>query len=621
MKMVDYLARYNKMLLTLAIALPLLAVLVPSTPAQAAPAITLSPASGAIGTRVIITGTIFDSYKGDNIYVFFDDTEITDSPLTVDETGTFTIPFNIPDGTTAGRHWIEARSETKSTSMLAKNFFIVEEPAIKLDVADGSVGTEVTISGRGFYAGRTVTFYYYNTIGEKLGTEAASPVGDFSYHFTIPNSTAGEHKVAAKNAEGDSAETEFEVIPSIALNLASAGPGELLSIRGIGFGYRGEVDINFGTYPVAKARSDEHGNFEVQFNIPAVKPDTYDVKALDEYGNIDKAKFVTTAGASLDQTSGSVGSRLTVSGSGFEPGETVAVDYDNLRVTTATTDNNGAFKTSFNVPLSGSGSHVITVSDGINTKKFAFAVESEAPPVPGLLLPANSSETRAKAYLDWQDVADPSLPVAYSLQVATDQNFSSPVLEKEGLTESEYKLTEEERMAAVKQYAPYYWRVKATDSANNESEWSTTWSFYVGAPPPPTPLLPASDSKAEIPVLINWQGVNSLSPPITYHLQVATDLNFTSIVLEKQRLINSEYIITEEEELPEVKDEAPYYWRVKATDSANNESEWSATWSFYTGAPFTMPGWITYTLIGIGVIVIGFLAFRVGRRTAFSPPA
>jgi hypothetical protein len=620
MKIADCLARYHKRLLTLAIALPLLATFVLSMPAQAAPAITLSPASGAIGTRVTILGTVFDSYKGDSIYIFFDDTEIAGSPLTVPETGTFTIEFNIPDNAAVGRHWIEARRETASNSMITKSFFIVEEAQIKIDVADGPVGTEVTISGAGFYASRTVTFYYYDTIKEKLGTEAASATGEFSYHFTIPNSTAGEHKITAKNTEGDSAETGFEVIPSIALNMASGGPGELLSIRGIGFGYRGEVDINFGTHPVAKARTDEHGNFEVEFNIPEVKPDTYDVKALDEYGNIDKAKFVTTAGASLDQSSGSVGSRLTVRGSGFEPGETVTVDYDNLRVATATTDNNGAFTSAFDVPLSGGGDHVITVSDGKTTRRFAFAVESEAPPVPGLLLPADSSETRAKAYLDWQDVADPSPPVTYRLQVATDQNFSSPVLEKEGLTDSEYKLTEEERLAAVTKYSPYYWRVKATDSANNESEWSAPWSFYVSAPPTPALLLPASGSQAEIPVFFNWQGVTSLSPPITYSLQVATDLNFTSIVLEKKTLTDSAYTLTEQEGPSEVKPEAPYYWRVKAIDNANNESEWSPPWSFHTGSPFALPGWVTYTLIGIGVIVVGFFAFRVGRRTAFRPP-
>lgn len=619
MKMVNYIVRYHKRLFMLAMALPLLAVLVLSTPAQAAPVITLTPTSGAIGTKVTIDGTNFDSYRGDSIYIFFDDEEIANSPRTVDEKGTFTTDFTVPADATPGRHWIQVRSEFGS-SLLPDNSFIVEEAEISLDVADGPVGTEVTISGWGFYSARTVTFYYYNIISEKLGTEAASPIGEFSYQFTIPNSIAGKHKITAMNTEGNSAETEFNVIPSISLNLPSAGPGELLTIRGTGFGYRSEVDIDFGVNPVAKVRTDEYGNFEVEFNIPEVKPDTYDVRALDEYGNLDKAKFITTAGARLNQTEGSIGTRLTVRGSGFIAGGTITIDYDNLRVATATADNNGAFTTSFNVPAGSSGDHVITVSDGTTTKQFAFTVESEAPPAPGLLLPTDKSDTKGRAYLDWQDVTDLSLPVAYSLQVASDPNFSSLVLEKKRLTDSEYTLSEEEQLGAVTMQAPYYWRVKAIDSAKNESEWSAPWSFYISAPPTPALTLPASGSKLEMPVFINWQGVTSLSPPITYSLQVATDPNFTSIVLEKEELSDSEYLLTEEEELPEATQDSPYYWRVKAIDSAKNESEWSAPWSFYIESPFAIPGWAIYTVIGIVVIVVGFFAFWVGRRTAFRPP-
>jgi hypothetical protein len=613
-------ARNHKRILILVIILPLLAVLIPSTPTLAAPVITLSPASGAIGTRVMVGGTNFDSYKGDSISISFDDIEIPNSPLTVPETGSFSIEFNIPDDAEVGRHWVTVTTEADTAVILARSFFIVEEAQIDLDVADGPVGTKATLSGWGFYADRTITFHYYNIIGEKLGTAIASPIGEFSYQFTVPNSIAGSHRITAVNNEGNSAETEFLVIPSTALNLTSSSPGELLTVRGTGFDHKSEVTISFGVYTVASARTDEFGNFEVEFNIPEVKPDTYDVKSLDKHGNLDKVKFITTAGASLNQTTGSVGSRVNVHGNGFAVGETVTIHYDNLRVATDMADNNGAFATYFNVPPSNSGAHVITVSDGTITKKFTFTLESEAPPMPALLLPANRTETRAVAFLDWQNVTDPSQPVIYSLQVASDQNFSSVVLEKTELTESEYTLPEKESLPAINPEAPYYWRVKAIDSANNESEWSAPWSFYVSAPPVPELLQPVSDSDLEMPVFFNWQDVTSLSPPVTYSLQVASDLNFTSIVLEWQGLYDSEYFASEEEELPEVGQDVPYYWRVKATDSANNESDWSTPQSFYIASSFTFPAWLVYTLIGIGVIAIGYIAFRVGRRTASQPP-
>lgn len=619
MKIADCSLKHLKRLLPLVTVLPLLAVLLLSTPALAAPAITLSPASGAAGTEVTITGTVFDSYKGDSLHIIFDTTEINGSPLTVPQTGEFTLLFTIPATAGPGRHWFRVKSNSGDIASLAENFFTIEETGISLDVVEGTIGTEITVSGTGFYAGRTVNLYYYNITGDIIGAEISSPIGRFSHSFAIPASTGGIHRINASNAEGHSAEAEFTVIPDITLNLSSAGPRELLNVSGTGFGYRSNVDIIFGTSTVATVRTDDYGNFDTVFNVPEVRPNPYDVKAQDQQGNTDKIRFTVTAGASLSQTTGSVGSKVTVKGSGFKIGGTVTVDYDNLRVTTVTADNNGSFTAAFNIPTSQSGNHVITASDGTTTKQLTFTVESEAPQPPVMLLPASNSETKAEAYLDWQDVADPSQPVAYSLQIAADQNFSSLVLEKEELTASEYTISEAEKLAADAQRAPYFWRVKAVDAAGNESEWSNPWSFYVNAPPAPALLLPAPDGNPAIPLLFNWQAVTSLSPPVTYDLQLATDLTFKSIVFEKTALTSSDYLITEEDEL-ELERDITYYWRVRAIDSATNASEWSAPGSFSISSSFSFPGWVMYTLIGIAVIVVGFFAFRVGRRTAYRPP-
>ena len=75
--------------------------------------------------------------------------------------------------------------------------------------------------------------------------------------------------------------------------------------------------------------------------------------------------------------------------------------------------------------------------------------------------------------------------------------------------------------------------------------------------------------------------------------------------------------LTKAEKLASVKEEHPYYWRVKAIDSAANESEWSEPNSFYVGYSFVLPKWTIYTLIGVGVLFIGFLVFWLRRRTAY----
>jgi len=112
-------------------------------------------------------------------------------------------------------------------------------------------------------------------------------------------------------------------------------------------------------------------------------------------------------------------------------------------------------------------------------------MESQAPPAPVLLSPEDSAEIEALGYFDWEDVTYDSLPVTYALQVASSENFapSAILLEKTGLTGSEYTVAQGERLPPEE--PPYYWRVRATDGAANEGEWSTAGSFYLSRPAQP----------------------------------------------------------------------------------------------------------------------------------------
>jgi hypothetical protein len=175
---------------------------------------------------------------------------------------------------------------------------------------------------------------------------------------------------------------------------------------------------------------------------------------------------------------------VTVSGVAFEPNSPVTITYASTPQTVATTtsDASGAFTASFPIPKSIAGEHTITASDGTNSLQVPFYVESKAPSTPPPLLPLMGGKAAALTYFDWEDVSDDSLPVTYTLQVATSQDFASAslVLVEEGLTSSEYTVTEEEKLASRSSKEPYYWRVKAVDGASNSSPWTGAGEFYVG---------------------------------------------------------------------------------------------------------------------------------------------
>jgi hypothetical protein len=615
-------AGYRRHVLALAIVLSLLAVLSLSAPAQAAPALALSPASGAVGSTVAITGTVFDSYKGDSIHIFFDTAEISGSPVTVPESGTFNTTFTVPSGTSVGAHHIRAKSGDITTPTLAEGFFTVVAPAILLDIESGTVGARVTITGNGFYAGRVVGLAYYHINAVSLGTEIASSSGRFTYEFSVPESTGGFHRLTASNDVGSYAEALFDVVPSIKLNTVSGAPGELLNIRGTGFGYRGTIRVNFGTFNVATATTNDFGSFQIDLNIPDVEPGSYSITVQDGNGYQDQAQFTLTAGTRVSPTTGPVGATLTVHGGGFRPGGVITVDFDGQRAGSGTADANGAFNIALSVPPAPAGPHIIDVTDGTITRQVTFTIESDAPPAPVPLAPALLSPVSIPWNMtmpfDWQDVEDPSRPVVYSFEIANDEGFTSLVLQKTGLTESSYTLTADQTLKAGSQPVTFYWRARATDAAGNVGAWSEAEPFSVSAPAAPSPLVPAEGSTVLGPVRLAWQPVDSPTPPVIYGLQVAADDSFRSALLDKSSLATPEYV-PDKAEL-KLREDTVYYWRVRATDGVGNVGDWSPAASFTSGSSFHFPAWAIYALIGLVAVIGIVLAYVLGRRTVTRPP-
>lgn len=463
----------------------LLAIVVPLQPALAAPSISVSPTYGAAGTTVTIVGDSFSSYAGDRITIFLDDTEISSGILTASTSSIFQIDIQIPDSTGAGTHLISVRNS--SGPVIAESKFIVSAPEIILNQWGGTVGTTITASCKGFYAKRPVTIHYkFDDTTETLGTAITGNDGTCTFQFNIPASPEGNHLITAENAQGHLATVNFSVISSISINPDSGAVGDKVTVSGTGFETDSSIEVTLYGEKVAHAEVSESGSFDAIFNVPAIKAGIYALEITESSLSTRWLNFTVESKITLNKSTGAVGDKLTVAGTGFEADTAVSIKYDSQEITWLATDDTGAFSHSFEVPVSLAGPHVITVTDGFNTEQATFTMESEAPPAPKPLIPKLNTMVEAQVYFDWESVYDPSEPVVYTLQIARTSDFSKPIFEKTGLTSSLYTLTKEEALRPSRRWTHYYWRVRATDSASNIGDWSEPVAFQVS----PTNTLP-----------------------------------------------------------------------------------------------------------------------------------
>jgi hypothetical protein len=513
-------------ILTLTAIVSLLLIAIPALPALAAKEITLDPEEGDIGTSGAFTvdGSGFshstpcpcppgvtysvDIYfssqeagTGDTIGTASGDDVKIYEQLGTDDIGTdgkfskkiTKVPSKLTDGKTTedvhgGIYYVYVTmADDKDIEAVAE--FTVIAGQITLDPTQGVVGTEVEITGLYFAARDDITVEYDGGSEDiKSGDETTDSGGGFeNTTITIPLSTSGAHTIAVEDESGHIAEATFTVKPKITISVNEGKAGDEVTVTGTGFGDGVEVDITLDGSVVGSGETNEEGSFTASFEVPDVEEGSYDVTV----GNAAAVEFtifiateVSISPVTTQASPGHVGTDITVSGVGFEPSSLITITYatEPIVVKTTTSDADGAFTATFKAPKSTSGTHTITASDGTNSLTTTFYMESTPPPIPEPLLPEMDTKAESPVYFNWEDVIDDSSPVTYSLQVATNDDFTpgSIVLEQEDLTDSEYTLTEEEKLEPRKKETPYYWRVKATDSASNESAWSAPGSFYTG---------------------------------------------------------------------------------------------------------------------------------------------
>jgi hypothetical protein len=458
--------------------------------------IELSPSSGPPGTDVTVYGHDFSAGKPVDIY--YDGTLVIEG-IETSATGEFTLTFTIPEGCTGHYEVLADVGHTK-----VHHYFTVK-PGLTVSPEKGPVGTTVTVKGRGFAKNEEdiELMYYldgsYQTIDRRI---IANAQGSWERSFPIPSSTRGEHKLDAEGIESKLYEVEdaiFRVTAEISIDKSSGSVGESITMTGSRFGTN-EKDIKIlfdGEAVVTDIKANSKGEWEASFQVPEMPAGNHSVTAEGEWTkneDIIALSFEIKPDIVLSPDEGHVGMDVTVTGHGFAASEDVDIMYEGSQVATAETNDKGSFKAGFSVPESQHGERLVAawVTGGTNSTadlranaSAIFIMESDPPPTPALISPANGSRLglmgKVASTFEWSAVSDDS-GVHYSLQIATSDNFAAtggftdPVVSVSGLVETSYTLNETDALP----YGTYYWIVQAVDGAENESGWTATRSLRVG---------------------------------------------------------------------------------------------------------------------------------------------
>jgi hypothetical protein len=234
---------------------------------------------------------------------------------------------------------------------------------------------------------------------------------------------------------------------------------------------------------------------------------------------------------------------------------------------------------------------------------FTTSVVVAIPRAPSLLSPpSGTTEMPLAVTLSWEYSTDAS---SYLIQVATSQDFASPLIAQSGITGTNYSL----RNLAYN--TTYYWRLRATNSAGT-GDWSQKFLFTTAAetviPTLPPVVLAAPGAGATGLSTNPTLGWNAISGAISYMLQVGEEPTFATPAVDLNGLTGTS------RRLDGLKTGTTYYWRVAGFQVGMN-SAWSSVQSFST---FALPAMAASNAVSNGGFSDGIASWAFEGSGAFA---
>ena len=583
-----------------ALAILLLVVCLTPIPAHA-DSLTLNTAQGIVGTNVTIPSVT--GYGLGNYELYWGETDLLIGQGEVKQ-GMASIAFIVPES---------ARGKHKVTLKIAGSFFtsdFIVIPAIGLSSDSGTVGSNLTIAGKGFNANEPNIQVLFDANLAQTGIVAGSK-GSWQISVKVPASSRGQHIIDAGGTTPASEveDKEFNVIPDIEINPTSGWVNTVVGIYGSGFA-SGETNIKV-TYDGGTVKTniaaDARGSWQSSFSIPSSSQGGHDIRAYGAVTNesdLQSASFSVSPGIKLEPVSGYlggaiyVGDGLYVGGVGFEANETgIKITYDGaLAVSNITADAKGSWSDKLDVPPSSKGEHIIDASGEITrASDIVDAIVIVSPKVE--LNPTSGAIGNEITVHGTGFAANQIITISYDgAKVA-----SNAATDAKGIFTTSFKIP----------------KSKAGDHTITVTDPTAavfSMKLSVESAPPPTPNLISPEPGSEFgffgrtTVTFRWSTVEDPSG-VYYVLEISPSPDFAGTIIRKEGLTGTEYTLTTDEGVTK----GNYYWRVKAVDGADNQGDWTNGQLFKIGGIY----WWMLLIVVAAVIVVIVIIWRfvsVGRQ-------
>ena len=330
---------------------------VPEVALNLASYLILSRSSGPPGEVIQVSGQGYSARDGVTITA---GDGLVQTTTVADETGSWSANIRIPIAP-GGRITIRASG---SGGQSQETLYRVT-PTASLSEAFGHPGGSVEIVGHGFEAGQSLSVSFGDTAA---GSPVADSNGSWTATFAVPSAPSGSYLITVKSTGGE-LRIPFLISAGLTLSVTQAGPTEVISVSGAGFGAteRG-ISVSVDRTAVASGISaDRRGSWTVDFAVPALPGGTYEVWAtgpVTDSGNTSQEFLTVIPRLDMSPDRGSPGARVNVTGRGFDSGQRdIVISFDNESVAlVVAADNTGGFTTTFEVPESPSGLHFVSHS-------------------------------------------------------------------------------------------------------------------------------------------------------------------------------------------------------------------------------------------------------------------